>query len=310
MIYAQISQSDIKVPEDSEVIGKFEAWLDKILHMSWDDILHEAIKLGGKLLAVVLIFFIGRWVIRRADKALKRMLEKRGIDPSLNAFIRNIVKILAWVFLALIIISILGIKTTSILALLASAGFAVGMALSGTLQNFAGGVLILLLKPFRTGDYIEAQGEEGTVKAINLFNTVLITPDNQTIIIPNGGMSSSIINNVTASGTRRIEWIFGISYGDDYDEARRVITSLLEADKRIMKEPAHTIALSNLADSSVQIVVRAWTSSNDYWDVFYAMNESVYKAFPEHGLTIPYNQLDININTPAQLKLPTSENKA
>ena len=183
-LFLQLSKPNVDIPEDSEVLGKFENWLHRILQMSWDDLLHEAVKLGGKLVAAVLIYIVGRWLIRKADGLLNRIFEKRGLDPSLNSFIRSILRIVVWVFLVMIIVGVLGIRTTSFLAILASAGFAVGMALSGTLQNFAGGVLILLLKPFRTGDYIVSQGVEGTVKAINLFNTVLITPDNKTIIIP------------------------------------------------------------------------------------------------------------------------------
>lgn len=306
-LFLQLSKPNVDIPEDAEVLGKFENWLRRILQMSWDDLLHEAVKLGGKLVAAVLIYIVGRWLIRKADKLLDRIFQKRGLDPSLNAFIRSLLRIVVWVFLVMVIVGVLGIRTTSFLAILASAGFAVGMALSGTLQNFAGGVLILLLKPFRTGDYIVSQGVEGTVKAINLFNTVLITPDNKTIIIPNGGMSSSIVNNVTESGTRRIEWTFAISYGDSYDEARKVLTDLLEADTRIQRSPDYLIALSNLADSAVQIVVRAWTATSDFWDVYYDMNEKVYKTFPEHGLTIPFNQLEVNLTTAGTPAAPTRD---
>lgn len=306
-LFLQLSKPNVDIPEDAEVLGKFENWLRRVLQMSWDDLLHEAVKLGGKLVAAVLIYIVGRWLIRKADKLLDRIFQKRGLDPSLNAFIRSLLRIVVWVFLVMVIVGVLGIRTTSFLAILASAGFAVGMALSGTLQNFAGGVLILLLKPFRTGDYIVSQGVEGTVKAINLFNTVLITPDNKTIIIPNGGMSSSIVNNVTESGTRRIEWTFAISYGDSYDEARKVLTDLLEADTRIQRSPDYLIALSNLADSAVQIVVRAWTATSDFWDVYYDMNEKVYKTFPEHGLTIPFNQLEVNLTTVGTPAVPTRD---
>lgn len=296
-LFLQLTKPNIEVPDDGEVLGKFERWLHRLLQMSWDDLLHEAVKLGGKIVAAVLIFIVARWLIRKADVLINRIFEKRGLDSSLNSFIRSILRFVVWIFLVMIIVGVLGIKTTSFLAILASAGFAVGMALSGTLQNFAGGVLILLLKPFRTGDYIVAQGQEGTVKEINLFNTVLITPDNKTIIIPNGGMSTSIVNNVTESGTRRIEWTFTISYGDSFDEARKVLTELLEADKRIMRSPPYFIALNNLADSAVQIVARAWTETSDFWDVFYDLNEKVYKVFPQHGLTIPFNQLEVNLTT-------------
>ncbi len=297
--FLQLAKPNVDVPADSVVIDKISNRFHELLQMSWDDLSHtlmtDLMKLSGKLVAAVLVYIVGRWLIRWLDRLLNRIFERRKLDSSLNKFIRNMMRIVAWIFLLLIIVGILGIKTTSFLAVLASAGFAVGMALSGTLQNFAGGVLILLLKPFRTGDYIVAQGQEGTVKEINLFNTVLATPDNKTIIIPNGGMSSSIVNNVTDSGTRRIEWTFGIAYGDDYDEARRVLQRLIDADERIFKTPASMIALSNLADSAVQIVVRAWVKAEDYWGVFYDMNEKVYKTFSQHGLSIPFNQLDVNI---------------
>lgn len=308
--FLQLAKPDVDVPADSVVIDKLNSRFHELLQMSWSDLSHtlvsDLLKFSGKLAIAIIIYFVGRWLIRWMDRLLNRIFERRKVDTSLNKFIRNMLRIVAWIFLLLIIVGILGIKTTSFLAILASAGFAVGMALSGTLQNFAGGVLILLLKPFRTGDYIVSQGQEGTVKEINLFNTVLATPDNKTIIIPNGGMSSSIVNNVTDAGTRRIEWTFGIAYGDDYDEARRVLQQLIAADERIFKTPEPLIALSNLADSAVQIVVRVWAKTDDYWAIYYGMNEKVYKVFPEHGLSIPFNQLDVNITT---LSAPGAEDK-
>ena len=198
--------------------------------------------------------------------------------------------------LIIIVISFLGIDTTSFIAIFASAGLAVGMALSGTLQNFAGGVLVLLLKPYRVGDFIEAQGQTGTVKAITLFSTVLATPDNKNIILPNGGMSTGIINNYSKENIRRVDWTFGIAYGDDYDKAKATIASLLEADDRVMKDPAYFIALGALADSSVNITVRAWVASEDYWGVFFDMNEKVYKTFPKEGLNIPFPQMDVHLD--------------
>lgn len=297
--FLQLAKPNVDVPADSVVIDKLNNRFHELLQMSWSDLSHtlmtDLMKFSGKLVAAIIVYLIGRWLIRWLDRMLNKIFERRKLDSSLNKFIRNMLRIVAWIFLLLIIVGILGIKTTSFLAIIASAGFAIGMALSGTLQNFAGGVLILLLKPFRTGDYIVAQGQEGSVKEINLFNTVLATPDNKTIIIPNGSMSNSIVNNVTDSGTRRIEWTFGIAYGDDYDRARQVLQGQIDADERIFKTPASLIALSNLADSAVQIVVRAWVKADDYWSVFYDMNEKVYKVFPEHGLTIPFNQLDVNI---------------
>ncbi len=299
MLPLQFKQPDIEVPADSVLLNKFEERIDKLTNMTWSEltntVINDLIRVGGKILLALVIFFAGRWLIRKIDGALGRMFERRGMDTSLNAFIRNILRIVAWLFLLMIVISILGIKTTSFLAILASAGFAVGMALSGTLQNFAGGVLILLLKPFRTGDYIVAQGEEGTVKAINLFNTILVTADNKTIIVPNGGLSTSIVNNVSQSGMRRVEWKFAISYGDDYDKARELLKKLIENDSRIQTKPPYFIALNALADSAVEIVVRVWTKTADFWDVYFDMNEKVYKVFPEYGLTIPYNKLDVTV---------------
>lgn len=301
MNFIQLPTPKIDVPADSVVLNKIGNRFNELIHMSWDDLsrtlVSDAMKIGGKLLAAIIVFIVGRWLIKKIDGLIDKVFEKRGVDISLNAFIRSMLKIVEWIFLLMILVSILGIKTTSFLAILASLAFAIGMALSGTLQNFAGGVLILFLKPFRTGDYIVAQGQEGTVQQINLFNTVLITPDNKTIIIPNGGMSTSIINNTSETGTRRVEWTFGISYGDSYDEARKVLEELIRKDGRIFDSPSYSIALSNLADSSVQIVVRAWTATSDFWSVYYDMNLNVYNAFPQHGLTIPFNQLDVNLTT-------------
>ena len=173
---------------------------------------------------------------------------------------------------------------------------AIGMALSGTLQNFAGGVMILIFKPFHVGDFIEAQGQTGTVKEIQLFNTIINTPDNKTIMIPNGGISTGIINNYSKENRRRVEWTFGIGYGDDYDKAKATIAELLEQDDRILPEPAHFIALSSLGDSSVNIVVRVWTSTDNFWSVFFDMNEKVYKRFAEVGLNIPFPQMDVHLH--------------
>jgi small conductance mechanosensitive channel len=194
-----------------------------------------------------------------------------------------------------IIVLIMGVKTTGLAALIAAMGFAVGMALSGTLQNFAGGILVLLLKPFHVGDYIQAQGQEGTVTDIKLFNTVLTTADNKTVIVPNGGMSTSIINNFSVSGTRRVEWQFKITYGDNYDTAKHLIQELLTADGRVMTTPPFFIAMRSLDESVVTLVVRAWVKSGDFWDVFFDMNEKVYKMLPLRGLAVPYNKLDVNV---------------
>lgn len=261
-------------------------------------IIRGAVTITVKILIALLIFYAGRWVIRRLRGVFLRMMIRREVDLSARTFLLNLISVSLTLVLAIFIIWFLGIDTTSFVALFASAGLAIGMALSGTLQNFAGGVMILVFKPFRVGDFIEAQGQTGTVKEIQLFNTVLNTPDNKTIMIPNGGTSTGIINNYSRETTRRVDWTFGIAYGDDYDRAKALIGRLLEEDERVMKEPTYFIALSALANSSVNIVVRAWVSTMDYWDVFFDMNEKVYKTFGQEGLSIPFPQMDVHLYHP------------
>jgi small conductance mechanosensitive channel len=222
-------------------------------------------------------------------------MEKKE-NSALIPFTRNLVSISLNILMIFVIIWILGIETSSFIALFASAGVAIGMALSGTLQNFAGGVMILVFKPFQIGDFIDAQGKAGTVKAIMITNTVILTPDNQTIYIPNGNLSTGIITNYSAQDFRRVDWSFSIAYGDDYQKARSVLEDLIGKEGRILNEPAAPfIALNKMADSSVDIVVRAWVKKTDYWDVYFLMNETVYKTFEEKGLNIPFPQVDVHI---------------
>ncbi len=274
--------------------------IQTLSQMSTEELTSMVIKwvlnLSARVLIALAIFFIGRWIIRYLRKLLRRMMERRAVEASLKSFLLNLVSITLTLFLIIVIIGILGIDTTSFVAIFASAGLAIGMALSGTLQNFAGGVMILIFKPFRVGDFIEAQGQTGTVKEIQLFNTVINTTDNKTIMIPNGGISTGIINNYSKESIRRVEWTFGIGYGDDYDLAKATIASMLDQDARVLKDPAYFIAVSSLGDSSVNIVVRAWTSTGDFWSVFFDMNEKVYKQFPIVGLNIPYPQMDVHIH--------------
>ena len=289
-------------PEVADTLHKsaFREFLQTIKGMTGEQIIDMAIR--GTLDAIVriaiacVIFYVGRWIVRRLTTVIHKIFVKRDVEASLATFLLSLVNISITFILIIIVISFLGIDTTSFIAIFASAGLAVGMALSGTLQNFAGGVLVLLLKPYRVGDFIEAQGQTGTVKAITLFSTVLATPDNKNIILPNGGMSTGIINNYSKENIRRVDWTFGIAYGDDYDKAKATIASLLEADDRVMKDPAYFIALGALADSSVNITVRAWVASEDYWGVFFDMNEKVYKTFPKEGLNIPFPQMDVHLD--------------
>ena len=254
------------------------------------------ISVGSKILLAIVVFLVGRWIVRRLNKLLAKILEKRHVEASLSTFVKSLVNITLTLLLIIVVIGVLGIETSSFIALFASAGVAIGMALSGTLQNFAGGVMILLFKPFKVGDTIEAQGQTGTVREIQIFNTLLATPDNKIIIIPNGGLSTGLMKNYSKEATRRVDWEFGIAYGDDYTKAKAVIARLLDADGRVLKDPAYFIALTSLGESSVNIVVRAWVNAGDYWGVYFDMNEKVYKTFAEENLNIPFPQLDVHLH--------------
>ena len=258
------------------------------------------ISVGSKILLAIVVFIVGRWIVRRLNKLLAKILEKRHVEASLSTFVKSLVNITLTLLLIIVVIGVLGIETSSSIALFASAGVAIGMALSGTLQNFAGGVMILLFKPFKVGDTIEAQGQSGTVREIQIFNTILATPDNKIIIIPNGGLSTGLMKNYSREATRRVDWEFGIAYGDDYTKAKAVIARLLDADGRVLKDPAYFIALTSLGESSVNIVVRAWVNAGDYWGVYFDMNEKVYKTFAEENLNIPFPQLDVHLHKQAE----------
>ena len=258
------------------------------------------ISVGSKILLAIVVFLVGRWIVRRLNKLLATILEKRHVEASLSTFVKSLVNITLTLLLIIVVIGVLGIETSSFIALFASAGVAIGMALSGTLQNFAGGVMILLFKPFKVGDTIEAQGQSGTVREIQIFNTILATPDNKIIIIPNGGLSTGLMKNYSREATRRVDWEFGIAYGDDYTKAKAVIARLLDADGRVLKDPAYFIALTSLGESSVNIVVRAWVNAGDYWGVYFDMNEKVYKTFAEENLNIPFPQLDVHLHKQAE----------
>ena len=258
------------------------------------------ISVGSKILLAIVVFLVGRWIVRRLNKLLAKILEKRHVEASLSTFVKSLVNITLTLLLIIVVIGVLGIETSSFIALFASAGVAIGMALSGTLQNFAGGVMILLFKPFKVGDTIEAQGQTGTVREIQIFNTILATPDNKIIIIPNGGLSTGLMKNYSKEATRRVDWEFGIAYGDDYTKAKAVIARLLDADGRVLKDPAYFIALTSLGESSVNVVVRAWVNSGDYWGVYFDMNEKVYKTFAEENLNIPFPQLDVHLHKQAE----------
>ncbi len=258
-----------------------------------------AILYGPKLIGAILVWVVGGWVIKFIGRIVKSALEKGGTDPSLMPFLTGIVNGLLRVLLIITALGMLGVEMTSFIAILGAAGLAVGLALSGTLQNFAGGVMILIFKPFKAGDVIEAQGYIGSVSEIQIFNTILKTPDNKTIIIPNGGLSTSSMVNYSTEAKRRVDWTIGVGYGDDLDKARAVIKRLCDEDARILKDPEVFIAVSALADSSVNFAVRAWVSAPDYWGVYFELNEKVYKTFASEGLNIPYPQMDVHLHKDA-----------
>lgn len=247
------------------------------------------------LLLALVTLVIGLWIIKLIMGGIRRGMEKREVDPTLRKFLGSILGIVLKIMLIISVISMVGVEMTSFVAILAAAGLAVGMALSGTLQNFAGGVMLILFKPFKVGDFINAQGYSGSVFEIGIFNTILKTPDNKTIIIPNGGLATGPMTNFSTEPQRRVDFTFGIGYSDDIDKARGVLDALIAADERILKDPAPFVAVSELADSSVNFVVRTWVESANYWGVFFDMTENVKKAFDKEGVSIPFPQTDVHL---------------
>ena len=253
------------------------------------------VPLAIKLVVAVIVLLVGRWLIKVTKKGLTNMMLRSNADPSLHSFVTSLISVLLTFFLIMAIIGILGINTSSLVALLASAGLAVGMALSGTLQNFAGGVMIMLFKPFKVGDFIASQGFEGKVNEIQIFNTHVLTPDNKEVILPNGALATGVLTNFSKQGTRRVDWSFSMAYGEDYDKAKALLRRLCDEDERIQKTPEPFIELGKLNNSSVDLTVRVWVDAADYWTVFFSMNEKVYKAFAEEGLSIPFPQMDVHM---------------
>lgn len=255
-----------------------------------------AVDYGLKIIAALATLIIGLYIVNFIRGVVLKMLDRSRVDPSLRTFLGSMISIILKILVYITALGVLGIEMTSFIAILAAAGLAVGMALAGTLQNFAGGVMILLFKPFKVGDVIEAQGYVGAVKEIQIFITILTTADNKTVLIPNGPLANGSMINYSTQPTRRVDWTFGIAYGDDVDQAFVVLRRLIAADSKILKDPEPLVAVHALADSSVNIVVRVWVNSADYWDVFFRMNEAVYKSFPKEGLSIPFPQMDVHLH--------------
>ncbi len=360
-----IQTQDLPVVPLPDKVDSGKSAFEALKGLGFDDaitsIANGIVHFSFRLLICILVFYIGKFIIRKIYTLVQGIMINRRIDASLSTFVLSLIKIVLYFILIVTIVGILGIETSSFLALFASAGVAIGMALSGTLQNFAGGVLILLLKPYKVGDYIEAQGFAGTVKEIQIFHTLINTPDNKAIIIPNGGLSTGSINNYSFENYRRVDWSIGLSYGDDYPAAKKAILEILESDPRIVKryieddiqrrkaiadkdkaesavpveevkegwwarmrrhkkerqealkekikeqttfqeglpvkkECPPFVALSQLADSSIVLTVRAWVAASEYWSVYFDMNERFYKELPEKGFNFPFPQLDVHVN--------------
>lgn len=284
---------------DSVQKARLAETVEKISTTDYHQLLIDITKEAGwvllKIALALVIYFVGKQLIKLVIRIMDRAFTRHNVEESLRVFLRSLVKVVLMIVLVLVIVQTLGVNTSSILALFASAGLAVGMALSGTLQNFAGGVILLLLRPYKVGDYIEAQGQAGTVEAIGLFSTCLKTYDNRTVYIPNNAISSSIIDNYSQSETRRVDWTLSISYGDDVDVARREILAILASDSRVLGEPSAVVWVANLGESSVDLSIRAWVQNDDYWGVKFEMNERMYKELPEKGINFPFPQMDVHI---------------
>jgi small conductance mechanosensitive channel len=253
------------------------------------------VKFGTKVLAAIAVIAAGFWVVGKLVRGFRLIMQKRDVDATLRPFLTGLVRTVLRVLVILTAISILGIEMTSFVAIIGSVGIAFGLALSGTLQNFAGGVVILILKPFKVGDYVEAMSYSGSVKEIQIFNTLLTTPDSKVIILPNGPLSSSSMINYSRETMRRVDITVSIAYGDDFDRAKSALMEIITEEPRILKDPVPFVGLNVLAATSVDLAVRVWVKPDDYWDVYFQLNENIYKILPQKGLNFPFPQMDVHL---------------
>lgn len=261
------------------------------------DVLTQYASLYGlKLLGALAIFFIGKWAVRMGSNLCKKLMEKANVDKTLVSFGGNIVYALGLTFVVIAAIGQLGVQTTSLAAIIAAAGLAIGLALQGSLSNLAAGVMIILFRPFRVGNYVEAAGTAGTVHDLNIFTTTLKTPDNKIIIVPNSKITDGNITNYSAQNQRRVDMVFGIGYGDDIKKAKEILHAIADADERILKDPEVQIAVSELGESSVNFVMRPWVKSGDFWDVKFDVTEKVKMEFDKNGISIPFPQRDVHVH--------------
>jgi len=250
---------------------------------------------GTNVLKALAIYFIGKWVIAIVVRALHTVMQKQDVDKTLETFVCNLVRTALLIVVIIAAIGALGVETTSFIAIFGAAGLAIGLALQGSLSNFASGVLIVLFRPYRVGDFVEAAGIAGTVVQVQILTTILRTGDNKQIIVPNSQIMDSVITNFSANDTRRVDMVIGVSYDDDLDKVRRTLEDLIAAEDRILADPAHKIAVSELADSSVNFIVRPWVKSEDYWGVMHDLTEAIKKRFDKDGISFPYPQQDVHL---------------
>lgn len=266
----------------------------------WTMIQTSGVDLGIRIITAIAIFFVGKWVVALVIRGLMKAMQKGDVDTTLRRFVSNLARMVLMLFVIIAAINHLGIQTASLIAVLGAAGLAVGLALQGSLSNFAAGVLIVLFRPYKVGDFIEGGGVSGSVEEVQILTTVLKTGDNKRVIIPNSQIMGTTITNYSANPTRRVDLVVGVSYSDDLDKVRKELEALVAADERILKDPAPTIAVSELADSSVNFVLRPWVNTADYWAVYFDLTERVKKRFDEVGVSIPFPQQDVYIhNVPA-----------
>ncbi len=274
--------------------------------LSWNSIIEflksngidssTVVTLGKNIVVALVIFFVGRIAISLVVRGLRKLMQKQEVDKTLETFVCNLVRIALMIVVIIAAISALGIETTSFIAIFGAAGLAIGLALQGSLSNFAAGVLIVLFRPYRVGNYVEAAGVSGTIEQVQILTTILVTPDNKQIVVPNSQIMNSIITNYSAKDTRRVDMVVGVSYNDDLDKVRKTLEELVAADERILADPACKIAVSQLADSSVNFVVRPWVKAADYWDVTFDLTEAIKKRFDQEGISMPFPQQDVHLH--------------
>ena len=267
------------------------------------ELIQELVVLYGvKILMALVIFIVGKWIVKKLSNVIEKLMLKNEVDPAIRNFTGSIIYYMLLIFVCIAALGQLGIQTASFVAIVGAAGLAVGLALQGSLSNFAAGVLLLIFRPFKVGDFVEIAGTSGVIQSIQIFTTELNTPDNKKVIVPNGGVISGNIVNYSANDTRRVDLVFGIGYSDDIDSARKIIEGILKTDSRVLEVPAATVAVVELADSSVNFVCRPWVNTADYWDVYFDLTEAVKKAFDSNGISIPFPQQDVHMH---QVESPT-----